>query len=119
MELAARTLRPLDEAFADAAFMTGIFSLVHVVLDMQPAEILDKLHLAGPIRGAILGGEGELGALLGIAQAAERGDTTAIDESRRAMPGFDALTPVMLANLQVDAAAWFAEQQMDQGPEGG
>ncbi|CAH2783243.1 MAG: Predicted signal transduction protein [uncultured Caballeronia sp.] len=47
--------------------MTGIFSLVHVVLDMQPAEILDKLHLSREIRSAILAGEGPLGALLGIA----------------------------------------------------
>src|SRR3984957_14984760 len=38
MELAARWLRPSDEDFADAAFMTGIFSLVHVVLGSTPAR---------------------------------------------------------------------------------
>ena len=50
MELAARVLRPSDEAFADAAFMTGIFSLVHVVVDMPPAEILAQLNLSEEIR---------------------------------------------------------------------
>ncbi|VXC24576.1 Diguanylate phosphodiesterase [Burkholderia sp. 8Y] len=113
MELAAGALRPSDEAFSDAAFMAGIFSLVHVVVDMQPAEIVDKLHLAADIRSAILAGEGELGALLGIARAAERGDIGAIDESRLAHPALDALTPALLATLQVEAAAWFSEQRLD------
>jgi EAL and modified HD-GYP domain-containing signal transduction protein len=117
LELAAEMLRPADEAFSDAAFMTGIFSLVHVVLDMQPVEILDKLHLAAEIRGAILAGEGPLGALLGIARAAERGDASAIDASRHARPSFEALTPAVLAKLQFDAAAWFAGHRMDQGAD--
>ncbi len=65
MELAARVLRPSDEAFADAAFMTGIFSLVHVVVDMPPAEILAQLNLSEEIRAAIGSGRGALGALLG------------------------------------------------------
>ncbi|SAK40884.1 EAL and HDOD domain-containing protein [Caballeronia ptereochthonis] len=114
LELAAGMLRPEDEAFSDAAFMTGIFSLVHVVLDMQPAEILDKLHLAAEIRAAILTGEGPLGALLGIARAAERGDAPAIDASGRAQPVLGVLTPAVLAELQVEAAAWFAQHRMDQ-----
>ncbi|MFM0139433.1 EAL and HDOD domain-containing protein [Caballeronia grimmiae] len=113
MELAAHALRPSDEAFSDAAFMAGVFSLVHVVLDMQPAQIVDKLHLAADIRSAILGGEGVLGALLGIAQAAERGDARAIDTCRLAEPALDALTPALLARLQVEAAAWFAGQPLD------
>ncbi|MFM0519669.1 MULTISPECIES: EAL and HDOD domain-containing protein [Caballeronia] len=117
LELAAETLRPADEAFSDAAFMTGIFSLVHVVLDMQPAEILDKLHLAAEIRTAILAGDGPLGALLGIARAAERGDGSAIDASRHAQPSLDVLTPAVLAKLQFDAAAWFAGHRMDQGAD--
>ncbi|WP_244846833.1 EAL and HDOD domain-containing protein [Caballeronia sp. SL2Y3] len=113
MELAADALRPSDEAFSDAAFMTGIFSLVHVVVDLQPAEIVDKLHLTADIRSAILAGEGELGALLGIARATERGDVEAIDARRLADPALDALSPALLASLQVEAAAWFGEQRLD------
>jgi c-di-GMP-related signal transduction protein len=111
-------LHEFDEGFADAAFMTGIFSLVHVVLDMQPAEILDKLSLAAPIRAAILDGEGELGALLAIAQAAERGDLSGIDARRKLQPGLDALTPAALAELQVEAAAWYVERTLEQDSGG-
>jgi c-di-GMP-related signal transduction protein len=114
MEQAARVLSDSNESFADAAFMTGIFSLVHVVLDMQPAEILDKLALAAPIRSAILDGEGALGALLGIAQAAERGDLNAIHAARKVQPGLDALTPAELAKLQVEAASWYTEHTVEQ-----
>ena len=114
LELAAGALRPGDEAFSDSAFMTGIFSLVDVVLDMQPAEILDKLHLSAEIRAAILTGEGPLGALLAIARAADRGDSAAIDASRHAQPALDVLTPAVLATLQFDAAAWFAGHRLDQ-----
>jgi c-di-GMP-related signal transduction protein len=114
MELAARVVHPDHDDFSDAAFMTGIFSLVHVVLDMQPEEILDKLHLTAEIRSAILSGGGELGALLGIAQAAERGDAGDMDSRQHALPALDALTPVTLARLQVEAAEWFAEQQPDE-----
>jgi EAL and modified HD-GYP domain-containing signal transduction protein len=117
LELAAGVLDSEDQAFSDAAYMTGIFSLVHVVLDMQPAEILDKLDLAAEIRAAILSGEGPLGALLGIARAAERGDAPAIDASRHAQPSLDALTPAVLAKLQVDAAAWFGEHRMDENSD--
>ncbi|KND59300.1 putative signal transduction protein [Candidatus Burkholderia verschuerenii] len=114
MEQAARVLSDSNESFADAAYMTGIFSLVHIVLDMQPAEILDKLALAAPIRSAILDGEGALGALLGIAQAAERGDLNAIHAAREVQPGLDALTPAELAKLQVEAASWYTEHTVEQ-----
>lgn len=114
MELAAKTVRPDDESFADAAFMTGMFSLVHVILDMQPAEIVDKLHLAAEIRSAILSGDGALGALLAVAQAAERGDAPAIDASQHAEPALAALTPAALAKLQMEAAAWYGEHRLDQ-----
>jgi c-di-GMP-related signal transduction protein len=112
MELAARWLRPKDEDFADAAFMTGIFSLVHVVLGTTPAEALDKLGLAAQIRDAIVERSGALGALLNIAAAADQGmdehvDPAAIAASADVPPGFAALTPEVLAELNLSAAAWF------------
>jgi c-di-GMP-related signal transduction protein len=112
MELAARWLRPSDEDFADAAFMTGIFSLVHVVLGTTPAEALDKLGLASQIRDAIVEHGGALGALLRIAAAAdqcadERTDAASIAASADAPAGFEALTPEVLAELNLSAAAWF------------
>ena len=112
MELAARWLRPSDEDFADAAFMTGIFSLVHVVLGTTPAETLDKLGLAPLIRDAIVGHGGALGALLRIAETADQGaqaqaDGASIAAGPDAPEAFAALTPEVLAELNLSAAAWF------------
>ncbi|HEV3425889.1 MAG TPA: EAL domain-containing protein [Paraburkholderia sp.] len=112
MELAARWLRPSDEDFADAAFITGIFSLVHVVLGTTPAETLDKLGLAPLIRDAIVERSGALGTLLRIAEAAdevagEGTDGASIAAGADAPAGFAALTPAVLAELNLSAAAWF------------
>ena len=114
MELAASRVRPEDERFVDAAFMTGIFSLVHVVLGVaSPAEALDKLGLVSEIRDAIVYGVGPLGALLAIAQAAEEGGAEGGAErltaaARLAHDAFATLTPEVLAELNLAAAAWFS-----------
>ncbi|HLX01912.1 MAG TPA: EAL domain-containing protein [Trinickia sp.] len=114
MELAASRVRPEDERFVDAAFMTGIFSLVHVVLGVaSPAEALDKLGLVSEIRDAIVYGVGPLGALLAIAQAAEEGGAEGGAErltaaARLAHDPFATLTPEVLAELNLAAAAWFS-----------
>ncbi|TDY42993.1 EAL and modified HD-GYP domain-containing signal transduction protein [Paraburkholderia rhizosphaerae] len=107
MELAARLLRPGDEEFADAAFMTGIFSLVHVVVDATPAKALDKLGLSPLIRNAIVERDGEMGALLRVAEAAGQGaDTEAILQAET-FAHFSVLTPSVIAELNLSAAAWF------------
>jgi c-di-GMP-related signal transduction protein len=108
MELAACWLRPSDEEFADAAFMTGIFSLVHVVLGTTPAETLDKLGLAAQIRDAIVEHSGEMGTLLRIAEAADEGTDESADAAAiAAAAGFTELTPAVLAEMNLSAAAWF------------
>jgi c-di-GMP-related signal transduction protein len=112
MELAAQRLRPEDDEFAEAAFMTGIFSLAHVVLGTTPGETLDKLGLARQIRDAIVDHSGPMGTLLRIAEAAdeatdERNDAAAIAAAADAPDGFAALTPAVLAELNLSAAAWF------------
>ncbi|RDK01522.1 EAL and HDOD domain-containing protein [Paraburkholderia lacunae] len=108
MELAASWLRPADDDFADAAFMTGIFSLVHVVLGSTPAAVLDKLGLAPQIREAIVSRSGPLGTLLRIAEAAGEGaDAASIAAGPDVPAGFAALTPEVLAELNLSAAAWF------------
>ncbi|MGF6771096.1 c-di-GMP-related signal transduction protein [Paraburkholderia sp. GAS199] len=109
MELAAQHLRPDDDEFADAAFMTGIFSLVHVVLDSTPAAMLDKLGLAPKIRDAIVHRTGPLGALLGLAEAAGEGaDAARIAAAPDAPAGFHTLTAEVLADLNLSAATWFS-----------
>jgi EAL and modified HD-GYP domain-containing signal transduction protein len=108
MELAANWLRPSDDEFADAAFMTGIFSLVHVVVGSSPRTVLEKLGLAPHIREAIVLRSGELGVLLRIAEAAgEGGDAASIAAAPDAPAGFATLTPDVLSELNLSAAAWF------------
>lgn len=108
MELAASWLRPADSEFADAAFMTGIFSLVHVVIGSTPAAALEKLGLAPQIREAIVSRSGRLGALLRIAEAAGEGANAGLIAAGSDVPaGFAALTPEVLAELNLSAAAWF------------
>ena len=107
MELAARWIRPNDEAFADAAFLTGVFSLVHVLVDSTPDATLDPLDLSPLIRDAIVGGEGPMGALLRIAEAAGEAQDAAAIASAESLEEFAALTPVVLAELNLSAAAWF------------
>ncbi|MBW0450514.1 EAL domain-containing protein [bacterium M00.F.Ca.ET.228.01.1.1] len=108
MELAAGWMRPSDDEFADAAFMTGIFSLVHVLLGSTPKAVLEKLGLAPQIRDAIVERRGALGMLLRIAEAAGEGaDAASIARDCDAPPEFAALTPEILAELNLSAAAWF------------
>ncbi|PRX91714.1 EAL and HDOD domain-containing protein [Paraburkholderia sp. BL25I1N1] len=108
MELAAAWLRPADDEFADAAFMTGIFSLIHVVLGSTPGAVLEKLSLAPQIREAIVSRRGELGTLLRLAEAAGEGvDAASIALGPDAPAGFVAFTPDVLAELNLSAAAWF------------
>jgi c-di-GMP-related signal transduction protein len=107
MELVARELRPHDDAFADAAIMTAIFSLVHVVLGGTIEEALDRVGLAQTIRDAIVGYRGPLGAVLRIAEAADHGDDAAVLAHDDALAGFASLTSAALAELNLAAAAWF------------
>ncbi|MEX3934985.1 EAL and HDOD domain-containing protein [Paraburkholderia phymatum] len=116
MELAARRIRPNDESFADAAFLTGVFSLVHVLVDSTPDETLDPLDLSPVIRDAIVGREGPMGALLRVAEAAgEAQDAAAIAAiaTSESLAEFAALTPAVLAELNLSAAAWFGAHLVD------
>lgn len=108
MELAASCLRPSDDDFADAAFMTGIFSLIHVVIGSTPREVLNKLGLAPHIRDAVVEHAGPLGRLLHIAEVAgEGGDAATLAARPDAPAGFACLTPAVLAELNLSASAWF------------
>ncbi|WP_028227210.1 EAL and HDOD domain-containing protein [Paraburkholderia ferrariae] len=108
MELAARSLHPNDPDFADAAFMTGIFSLVHVLVGSTPAHTLERLGLSSAISRAVDGHHGELGALLRIAMSAERGDHERAQTIAAEAGGvFASLTPPLLAELNLWAGAWF------------
>ncbi len=107
MELAAGLLWPGNEPLLDAAFMTGVSSLVDVVFGVPMDELLDKLRLAPQIEKAIRSREGELGLLLNTAQAAELGDPKDIERACAALPE---LTPYLVSHIGLAAASWFAER---------
>lgn len=110
MELAAGHVRAGDERFVDAAFMTGIFSLVPTLFDdTNPADALGRLGLVPEISDAIVNRTGMLGALLSVAEAAERGYAeTVVSGASDVYRELTALTPAALADLNLSAAAWFA-----------
>jgi EAL and modified HD-GYP domain-containing signal transduction protein len=105
MELAANRVRPDDERFNDAAFMTGVFSLVHVLLgEATPGEALMQIGLIPEIADAIVQRDGVLGAMLTIAEAAETGaQDVAVSHAHSALA---ALTPAVVAELSLEAALW-------------
>lgn len=104
MELAAGRLRPADDRFADSAFMTGVFSLVHVLFGRTIEDIVSKLLIDPDILRALLERDGDLGLLLNATEAAESGDPTVIHAACDALPVF---TSDDLCMLGLAAAAWY------------
>lgn len=108
MELAASRVRPTDDRFVDAAFMIGVFSLVHVLLgDAAPGEALVQIGLVAEIGDAIVHHIGLLGAILAIAEAAEAGIAEeAACAARCVHPELAALTSEAVAEISLEAGAW-------------
>jgi c-di-GMP-related signal transduction protein len=69
-----------DKAAMDSSFMTGMLSLVNVLFNVSPAEIMDKMNLSQEIQDALLMQEGRLGTLLKIVDRMDREDYEATDE---------------------------------------
>lgn len=112
MEMAATRLPHANRKIVDAAFLTGVFSLVDAVFGDTLEATLDALTLASHIRAAILRREGELGTLLNVIEALERGDWAALDRTSAALAP---LAPAEWAELAITAAAWAssADEQDD------
>ncbi len=87
MELAAQRLEPHARDLHDRAFMTGMLSLMDVLLGMSRAALLDDLRVAADVRAALLDGTGVLGDLLALAGALERDDRDAVSTTLAARPG--------------------------------
>ena len=58
----------------DAAYMTGIFSLVPILFELSLEKILEKVNFPDNIKDALLKRSGELGLLLGTVEELERGE---------------------------------------------
>lgn len=63
---------PRNSEKVEAAFMTGILSLVDVLMDTSIDVIVNELGLSDDISEALLNREGELGTLLSLAETLEQ-----------------------------------------------
>jgi len=63
-----------DRNFADMAFLTGILSLLDVLLGIPKDEILSDLNIDEEIKNALIKGEGILGKMLKLCEYLEAGD---------------------------------------------
>jgi len=102
MELMAEH-RSSDRAWHDQAFMTGILSLLDVLLEMPMTEVIAHLRLPDDVRGALLERSGRLGLFLSLVEALERTDDVRVAEL---LANGDACSPGELAALQIAALNW-------------
>lgn len=82
----------------NAAFTVGLFSVLDSLLDQSMAATLDKLPLREDLNRALLGREGQLGALLTCVELHEAGDWSAL--------GSHAFSPSELTEGYVSANRW-------------
>lgn len=93
------------ETATDSAFMTGILSLVDVLLGMKMEDILNQLSLADEVKNAILAREGFLGHLLLLMEKVESEDFAAVSALLERL----GLTPADLSQAELDAMQWVSK----------
>lgn len=79
------TIAPMANmgSFTSDLFLTGLFSLIDVLLEQPMAEVLAKLPVSKEIKGAILNGEPPLGPVLNLIKSYEQADFEAILEKAK------------------------------------
>jgi EAL and modified HD-GYP domain-containing signal transduction protein len=90
---------------AELAFITGILSLMDVLLEIPHEDILKHMPLPQPVSSALIQREGEFADLLTLTEGLERDDRATVARSLKRM-SFD---PAQLANLQREAFLWAHE----------
>jgi c-di-GMP-related signal transduction protein len=103
MELLAAELLPKAEC--DNAFVTGVFSLLDVMLDMPMAAALDSLALPQSVGDALLRQEGLLAPFLKLTLACESGEDEAFADAANALH----LSSHQVNWAHVQALAWAEE----------
>jgi len=86
------------------SFLVGMLSLLDALMDQPMPELLRELHLADPVRDALLARQGEDGAILGLVEAIERQDERGAQELRQRL----GLPDGILGRLSLEALAWSA-----------
>lgn len=107
MELVAARDEGTQSGLADLAFMTGVLSLMDVLLEMPMDEVLRELNVPVPVEAALLRGEGLLGDLLTLNRRIEHDDRQGIGAALQRLGG--GLDAGELVGLQLAAYRWANE----------
>jgi EAL and modified HD-GYP domain-containing signal transduction protein len=104
MEALVQTLSPgaanLD--LAGAAFITGLLSLVNLVLNVSVVELCEQLNLDPTISAALINRSGLLGDLLQLTESLERDEPLRVD----ALAGKIGLGRDTLLTVQLESIKW-------------
>ena len=93
-----------ERGYADLAFMTGILSLIDVLLGMPMQEVVDQLNMLDDVRQALLAREGSLGSLLSLTERQEQADFKGMEVYLRQ----SGLTLGDLLSAQREAISWMS-----------
>ncbi|MGA8032159.1 MAG: EAL domain-containing protein [Casimicrobiaceae bacterium] len=106
MELIATRKGTVNGDGADLAFITGILSLMDVLLEIPHAEILREMPLPEPVATALVDRRGDYADLLALAEGLERDDRATVARSLQRLPDVD---PAELIGMQREAFLWAHE----------
>jgi EAL and modified HD-GYP domain-containing signal transduction protein len=113
LELLARSTG-LGKPQQEQAFMAGMFSLLGVLFGMPLAEVLAPLTISEAVQQALLEKQGELGELLALVEAAERGDFAAVAGRLEAAQ----LEPAEFNRVVAEAHLWMLSVATDRAGSG-
>jgi len=107
MEFLAGVIEPRPEIpyVGDAAFMTGIFSLLDILLNLPMSTIIEALPLQACIADALSSRQGVLGEMLAAVIAGEAGDHATAEETLTRL----GISPLQHAMSQTTAFSWASQ----------
>jgi len=91
---------------AELAFITGILSLMDVLLEMPHEEIVKQMPLPQPVASALVQREGEFAEFLTLTEGLERDDRAVVARSLKRIGNIE---PAQLAGMQREAFFWAHE----------
>ena len=104
MELLVERLHPEQQHQRDAAFITGLMSVVPAALGMSMADMLAQIAVGKDVRAALTHRQGELGQLLALIQ---RYDDNDVEGTLALLAAFGAVgTLGMLGEILGEALNW-------------
>lgn len=87
MERLARLLAPRQSGLSDQAFLAGMMSLMPAALGVPMIEILEQIAVVPQLRQALLERQGELGALLDLADSYDNDDPAGAERALARLEG--------------------------------